>query len=120
MEFLEKYVIHEDARGSFQGIINKYTWGEINHIFTRKGVVRGNHYHRYTKELFYILEGRVRVEVRHLVTGETHEFIAEAHTAFIVDPYETHTFTTIEDSTWLNMLSHRLDEEQPDLYQSEG
>jgi len=120
MEFLEKYVINEDPRGSFQGIINKYTWGEINHIFTKKDVVRGNHYHRYTKELFYILSGRIQIDVRHLVTKEEHNFIAEAHTAFIIDPYELHKFTTLEDSTWLNMLSHRLDEENPDFFKVEG
>ena len=115
MEFLEKYAIHEDDRGSFQGVVNKYTWGEINHITTRAGVVRGNHYHRHTQELFYILSGRVRIEIHHLVTGEKHDFIAEPGNAYIVDPYEVHRFTTLEDSAWLNMLSHRLDEENPDF-----
>ena len=120
MESLDHYIIHEDDRGSFSGIVNKYTWGEINHITTKKDVVRGNHYHRYTKELFYILSGTIRIEITHSVTGEKHDFIAKAGMSFIVDPYEAHKFTTLEDSVWLNMLSHRLDEENPDFFKDLG
>ena len=116
MEFLEKYVINKDDRGSFNGICNKYTWGEINYISTVGGVERGNHYHRYTKEMFYILSGKIEVQVENIVTKEAHEFIAEPHMAFIIDPYELHTFRVIEDSTWLNMLSHRMDDKNPDFY----
>jgi dTDP-4-dehydrorhamnose 3,5-epimerase-like enzyme len=116
MEFLDQYVINQDDRGSFNGIVNKYTWGEINHITTKKDVVRGDHYHRYTKELFYILSGKIRVEIEHLVTEEAHDFVAEAGMAFIVDPYEVHKFTTLEDSVWLNMLSHRMDDGNPDFF----
>ncbi len=118
MEFLEKYVIHEDGRGGFLGIVNKYTWGEVNYIHTRAGVERGNHYHRYTKELFYILSGEIQIDVKNIVTQEEHHFRAKPHMAFIIDPYVVHTFTTIEDSTWLNMLSHRMDEERPDFYKA--
>jgi dTDP-4-dehydrorhamnose 3,5-epimerase-like enzyme len=116
MEFLEMYVIHEDPRGVFRGITNKYTWGEINYIETCKDVVRGNHYHKFTKELFYILEGRVQIVIRNLYNGEVHEFEAGPKSVFIVDPYEVHTFTTLEDAKWLNMLSHSLAEDAPDIY----
>ena len=118
MEFLEKYLIHEDARGIFNGIVNRYTWAEINHITTKKNVIRGNHYHQHTKELFYILSGRIRVMVHHIETGEKHEFIAEPNMCFVIDPYEVHTFETLEDSVWLNMLSHRMDEHKPDLHKA--
>lgn len=116
MEFLEKYTIHEDSRGSFLGISNKYTWGEINFIQTKEGLRRGDHYHRYTKEMFYILSGEVQVDVKNIVGQEEHHFRAKPHMAFIIDPYEVHTFTTIEDSTWLNMLSHRMDDSHPDFF----
>ncbi len=116
MEFLEMYVIHEDPRGIFRGITNKYTWGEINYIETEKNVVRGNHFHKFTKELFYILEGRVRMTIRNLFTDEVHVSEVGPNAVFIVDPYEVHTFTTLEDSKSLNMLSHNLDEHEPDIH----
>ena len=119
MEFLEKYALHEDARGRFLGIINKYTWGEINFVHTMPDVVRGRHYHRYTKELFYILSGQIQIDVVNIVDKTEHHFLATPHMAFIIDPYEVHTFTTVEESTWLNMLSHRMDERNPDFFRLE-
>ena len=115
MEFLEKYALSEDIRGSFHGIINKYTWGETNFVHTKSGVVRGRHYHRYTKELFYILSGEIQIDVVNIVDKSEHHFLAKPHMAFIIDPYELHTFTTTKESTWLNMLSHRRDERNPDF-----
>lgn len=119
MEFLEKYTIQEDARGQFLGIINKYTWGEINFVHTKAGVERGNHYHRYTKELFYILSGEIQIDVKNIVDKSEHHFRATPHMVFIIDPYELHTFTTIQESTWINMLSHRMDEHKPDFFKGE-
>lgn len=116
MEHLNLYTIHKDERGSFLGITNKYTWGEINFIETVKGVIRGNHYHKYTKELFYILSGRIHVRIYEIITKETLEFDAHPNMIFIINPYEVHTFETLENSTWLNMLSHKLDESNPDIY----
>jgi len=119
MEFIDMYVIHEDARGIFRGITHKYTWGEINYIETKAGILRGNHYHKFTKELFYILEGRIQIDVVNLVTDARHSFEAKPTDIFIIDPYEVHTFTTLEESKWLNMLSHNLDDEAPDIYRHE-
>jgi len=116
MDILELYTINKDTRGAFLGITNKYTWGEINYIETLKRVIRGNHYHKSTKELFYILKGRIHIRIYNLVTKEQFEFEATPNMIFIVDPYEVHTFETLEDSKWINMLSHKLDETNPDIH----
>lgn len=116
MEILNLYTVHQDDRGSFWGITNKYTWGEINFIETKEKVVRGGHYHKYTKELFYILEGEIEVSVRHLVSGEENTFVAKAGMIFILDPYEVHTFRTLTDAKWINMLSHKMDAQNPDIF----
>jgi len=116
MEYLNLYTINKDKRGSFLGITNKYTWGEINFIETVKGVTRGNHYHKSTKELFYILSGKIHISIYDLITKKTLEFDALPNNIFIVNPYEVHTFETLENSTWLNMLSHKLDDLNSDIY----
>ena len=120
MEFLEKYLIHKDTRGIFKGITNKYTWGEINLIETNANVIRGNHYHKYTKELFYILEGEIQIDICHLVTNEEQSFVAKAGMAFIIDPYENHTFNTLTHAKWINMLSHQLDTKHPDIFRADS
>jgi len=116
MEYLNLYTIHADERGTFKGITNKYTWGEINYIETKAGVERGGHYHKFTKELFYILEGEVAIVVRHLITGENQSFRARKGDIFIIDPYELHTFKTLTNAVWINMLSHKLDADFPDIH----
>lgn len=116
MEHLKLYSINKDARGSFLGITNKYTWGEINYIETFKGVERGNHYHKATKELFYILKGNIHVRIYNLITKEQLIFEATPNMIFIINPYEVHAFETLEDSKWINMLSHKLDETNPDIF----
>jgi len=120
MQFLNMYVIHQDPRGVFRGITNKYTWGEVNYVETIKGVTRGSHYHKFTKELFYILEGEIEISVFNLVTAEQQAFTAKPNMSFIIDPYEVHTFRVIKDSKWLNMLSHKLDDETPDIFKHTG
>ena len=116
MENLKLYTISRDERGIFYGITNKYTWGEINYIETLNGVTRGNHYHKSTRELFYIIKGRIRIRIYNIFTKDKIEFEALPGMVFIVDPYEVHTFETLEDSTWMNMLSHRHDENNPDMF----
>ena len=110
------YVINEDDRGIFKGISNRYTWNEINYIETIGNVVRGNHYHKFIKELFYILEGEIEVTVENLYTKEKKEFLAKPNMVFIIDPYEVHTFKTLKKSKWINMLSHQLDLKNPDIF----
>jgi dTDP-4-dehydrorhamnose 3,5-epimerase-like enzyme len=120
MEFLDMYVVHKDDRGVFYGITDKYSWGEINFIETCECTQRGKHYHKCTKELFYIIEGRIKIDVLNLVTKECHAFEAIPHMAFIIDPYEVHTFYTLEPSKWINMLSHKLDHIKPDIFKYEA
>jgi dTDP-4-dehydrorhamnose 3,5-epimerase-like enzyme len=119
MEFLPLYTISKDDRGAFYGITHKYTWGEINFIETRKGVVRGGHYHKYTKELFYILDGEIEIFVQNLVSREERTFLAKAGMVFVLDPYELHTFRTLTDAKWINMLSHKMDDENPDIFRAD-
>jgi mannose-6-phosphate isomerase-like protein (cupin superfamily) len=120
MEFLNLYVVHKDDRGVFYGITDKYAWGEINFIETRASTERGKHFHKSTKELFYILEGRIKVDILNLVTAKCHTFEAVPQMAFIIDPYEVHTFYTLAPSKWINMLSHKLDAIKPDIYRYDG
>ena len=61
IEFIDSYFNFKDERGSISGIINKDLWEEVNFITSEKGVSRGGHYHKYTKELFFILHGEIEV-----------------------------------------------------------
>ena len=57
IKFINSYFQNDDNRGNIYGIINQSNWQEINIISSRKGSVRGGHYHKKTIELFFIIEG---------------------------------------------------------------
>ncbi len=115
MRRLTPYTKNLDERGGFLGI-TRDQWAEVNFIETSAGQVRGEHYHKETVELFFIISGEINISIEDVRTGTRNEFIVAKGDIFIVDPYEMHTFRTISDSQWINMLSHPLDPDFPDFH----
>ena len=118
MKTLSPYCRNSDQRGYFLGI-TRDRWAEVNFIETSANQVRGNHYHKQTLELFFIVAGEVEVEVVNLLCGERHRFTARKGDIFIIEPYELHTFRTHTKAQWINMLSEALDSDTPDFYRLE-
>jgi dTDP-4-dehydrorhamnose 3,5-epimerase len=63
---------HEDGRGRFSEVMRAADFPESfvqsNHSFSRAGVLRGLHYHRYQSDLWYVVSGTARVglvDLRH-------------------------------------------------------
>jgi len=107
--------LHADARGKFCAITRE-NWAEVNYIETRAGQVRGNHYHRNTRELFFIISGEIEVTITHQQSGERQVLELEKGDLLLVEPLEIHVFRTKTDAEWLNMLSEALDPHQPDFF----
>jgi len=114
MQRIVAYMSHEDQRGLIRGITQD-CWHEINYVETSADGIRGGHYHRETRELFYILDGMVNIVVRNVQTGEETNFSASAGDIILIEPYEHHTFTAHVATRWLNMLSKPHNPQQPDL-----
>jgi quercetin dioxygenase-like cupin family protein len=114
MQLLEPYRHFSDVRGRMVGVINSGSWEEINYVETGPGQRRGGHFHRETRELFLLFEGRVRVHVAPPV-GPATDAILEAGSIFVIEPYEAHWFETLTACKWINVLSKRMSAEQPDI-----
>ncbi len=114
MKKVSSYQLFEDERGKINGIINSGCWREINLIESKKGAVRGGHYHKTTEELFYILGGEIKVVIVDMHGKVICEFTAHQGDIFIIEPYEAHTFTALSDCTWLNALSEAMAPEAKD------
>lgn len=108
----------EDARGAIRDIFVGEPQEHITIITTAKGGVRGNHYHKVSKQSDYLVSGKMRVlgqmvgektiseiewnpgEVIEWETSEAHEFIALEDSVFITfvngirggDNFEKDTF----------------------------
>ena len=118
--FLQHYKTFEDSRGFFKGIINTRSWKEINYLSTLSGQIRGNHYHQYTDELFFLLEGEIIITaIEVLVDGtldtKIEEFRAKKGDIFIIEKMTHHCFEIIENSLWINALTLKMDSKNPDI-----
>ncbi len=110
------YCYHGDARGMIYGITHGLHWEEVNYIESVEGCIRGNHYHQSTVEAFYIITGRIKVTLKNISDGCEKNFIAIKGDIINVPINTVHTFSMIEDSQWINMLSKPIDPSDPDIH----
>ena len=99
MELIEKLIpdfIYPDERGLLVQICRS-GYEQINAVFTKKGAVRGNfHYHKNTREVFFVLSGKVKVIT--VLGSLREEGIFETGDMFLVKEYVRHSFEYLEDT----------------------
>ena len=101
VEIISPDFIFEDDRGLLAQITHE-SFGQINAVYTRKGSIRGNsHYHKTTKEAFFIISGKVEVSLSKDDRSEKHIF--KTGDMFIIPENVRHTFNYKED-TYLVVL----------------
>jgi dTDP-4-dehydrorhamnose 3,5-epimerase len=114
----------DDERGWFTEI-HRASWFErpmrqTNVSFSRKGVIRGLHYHeRGQDDLFVCLQGRARVVVLDRETGETFcEDIGDDNLVGIyVDGHLAHGFEALTDLLFCYHVSEEYDPDAPDEHE---
>ena len=120
IEFIKNYFNYSDSRGAIKGIINEGSWQEINQISSKSGAIRGDHFHKETKELFIILDGEIDISLQRVKnnkkTGLVKQLVVKAGDVFLIEPFILHTFTIVKDAKWLNVLSKRIETDNPDIF----
>jgi quercetin dioxygenase-like cupin family protein len=83
----------EDERGTIEDIIPGGKIDCVTRILTKKGAVRGNHYHKHTTQWTYVVSGRLLVpsggemlpgQMRMDAPGEPHAWKALEDTVCLV------------------------------------
>ena len=64
---------HIDNRGCLIETVKAHSGGQCFVSTTKPGITRGNHYHRRKVERFFVLQGKAKVQLRKLLTGEVVE-----------------------------------------------
>ena len=113
MELLESLTpdfIFPDERGLLVQICRS-GYSQINAVFTKKGAVRGNfHYHKNTKEAFFVLSGKIRVTAALEDLREVREY--SAGDMFLVRENVRHSFEYLEDTYLVGLYTRGV--ENPD------
>lgn len=76
-----------DDRGTLVQLVHGgYT--QVNVITTKQGVLRGNHYHKLSREAFYIISGSVKVILTS--SGKREEMLFKSGDFFEIPPMVLH------------------------------
>ena len=113
-KLIENYFSFKDDRGEIRGLVNFGNWQEVNYVKSYKDTVRGNHYHKKTKEVIIILDGKINVELK---SGDNVEALTlKKGDVILIEPMTIHTFTMLEDSSWINLMNVKNEKDAPDIY----
>lgn len=83
---------------------------DVNFYEAKRGAVLGNHYHKNTKEYFFITKGSC------LVNSGTANEIVNKKSLFVVHPNTPHAIECLTDVNFLTFLSEPYDARKPDIY----
>ena len=103
-----------DDRGEIRDLLRDANLDSVTYLFTKKGAVRGNHYHPRTWQWTYVMSGRLRVVTSEVMrngvpSGRSSDMTAgvqqsaEAPAAtFLIDPpNQAHAWEALEDTAVL-------------------
>lgn len=100
MKKIRKKINFKDRRGFIQDIIMNEPIQHATYIFTKKNVVRGNHYHKKTVQYAYILEGKIEY---HYVSpeGKKGKLLLRPGDLVKTPAWERHAMRTVADTKML-------------------
>lgn len=103
IEILQPDFTFTDDRGTLTQIVHE-GFSQINAVFTKAGKIRGSfHYHEHTKELFYIIKGKIAFTAKY--NGITEEYIFSDGDMFMVNENVRHTFLYLEDTCLVGLYT---------------
>jgi quercetin dioxygenase-like cupin family protein len=86
-----------DLRGTITDVLDGIPVECVTLLTTRKGAVRGNHYHKKTTQYAYVIRGRFRLFTQR-GTGRVRSRVVKAGEMIVTPPLERHAFVALENS----------------------
>lgn len=109
IEILNPDFTFTDDRGVITQIVHE-GFSQVNAVFTKAGKIRGNfHYHENTKELFYIIKGKIRFTAK--LDGITEEYTFSDGDMFMVNENVRHTFLYVDDTYLVGLYTKPVEKE---------
>ena len=104
MKISQQKINHKDARGTISDILDNIPVNAVTIITSKKGVSRGNHFHKKTIQYTYIISGRVKYLSRK-GNGKVKSAILRAGGLAISPAGEAHTVVALADTVFLSISS---------------
>lgn len=91
-------------------------WKQVNVLVSKAGSTRGGHYHKISREVFYIVSGETKLLIE--TANEREEYVLRKGDMFLISPFQRHTFTFAEDTVMVSMydICVELEDGTKDIY----
>ncbi len=118
MTIEHKQVNFEDARGTITDIFVKQPKEHCTIIFTKKGGVRGNHYHKLSRQYDFIVSGRMEIYGQKVGESAITKNTIGPNDLITWEPNEAHEFVALEDTVFITFVDGLRggDEYEKDTY----
>lgn len=115
IKFLKPDFTFKDSRGSLTQLV-KRGFSQINYIKSFADTERGEHYHKFNSEAFYVINGSFSLIIIFNEIREVYEF--KRGDFFIIPPYVKHSFKFLENTELISMYTYgvELDDNEMDIY----
>jgi|SRR3989344_3041795 len=105
MKIERKKVNFKDERGTITDIFVEEPHEHCTLIFTKKGGVRGNHYHKLSKQFDFLISGKFEVYSRKKGEKKIAKGTWKPNELVTWEPSEAHEFIALEDSVWITFVN---------------
>lgn len=120
---IKELEIKSDERGWLAELITNKDCKRFGHLLMfviRPGQSRGNHYHKFKDEWFFLVKGKARAIFEDVSSEERQELLLDENkpTILKIDSLINHTFINESDSEvfFMAYTSYPFDENSPDTY----
>lgn len=100
IEIMTPDFIFEDDRGCLIQLVRK-GFNQINVIKSKAGVIRGGHSHNLNEEAFYIINGKLKLDLKKENQEESYQF--NSGDMFKIKKNVSHSFEFLEDTLLVSM-----------------
>ena len=95
----------EDARGAITDIFVSEPKEHCTIISTNKGGIRGNHYHKVSRQYDFIVKGSFKIYSQNIGDTKVSEAIVGPNDFLTWEPNEAHEFVALEDSVFVTFVN---------------
>lgn len=92
-----------DDRGTLVQLVNK-GFNQINYIYSKKNTLRGNHYHEFNEEAFFVINGSFEINVKDFFGNNEIKFYKSGD-FFLIPKNVLHSFHFLEDTELISMYT---------------
>lgn len=96
-----KKINFQDKRGTIRDIFVGEPWEHCTIIWSKKGAVRGNHYHKKTTQATYVVTGQMQVLTQKVSGGKIEKHLLKEGDLMIHKPMEMHAMIAKRDTMFL-------------------